>query len=1080
MRRTTGLVLCALLGTPAILSAQYFGQNHVQYTSFDWKVIQTEHFNIHYYERERTAALDAARIAERSYARLSRVLHHQFRERKPILLYASHSDFQQTNALGEEPSEATGGVTDFLKHRMVLPFTGSYAELEHVMQHEMVHQFQYDVWSRGHPGAGLQTLIQINPPLWFTEGMAEYLSIGEVDPNTAMWLRDAALTGKLPTIDQLENDPRIFPYRFGQALVAYIGERWGDEAIGAILQGTLSGGGGLEGAVRRTIGINLEQLGEQWRDAVQKRYLPEVADKEKARAFATEILSEKRSEGTLHLAPALSPDGSQIAYFSEKNFFFVDLYLADAVTGRVKRRLLKSSYSSNYETYRFINSSASWSPDGKELAFVAKRGPRDVLVIMDVDRNREIRHIDVDLNGMSTPSWSPDGTQIVFTGFDGGISDLFVINADGSGLRRLTNDKYADFHPVWSPDGRTIAFATDRGPDTDFQTLHIGNLRIALLNVESGRIDLLSGMDHGKNVNPQWAPDGRSIAFISDRTGVSDLFLYDLVSGRQYQLTNLFTGAQGITPISPAISWAHGADRLAFVYYEEEKYDVYGVDNPRSLRKKPYRQPTDTTHLIAGDTTRPNPAFASVPRPGSQPDSLTDSPTPVDGTGDSTQASSLYRTPLGFRDTDVRPVHDTTTPAPVSIAALLDSAELSLPDTSEFAYKKYRVHYTPDYVGRPTIGYARDNFGSGVFGGSTIVLSDLLGNHSLIFSGFVNGRISEAQVDALYLNQAHRINWAAGFSQAPYYFFEPSEVILNSPDSTQNTLVTNLRRLVVRSATIQAFYPLSRFRRVEGSFSATNVHDAVQSILEPYSKTTGFATVKPIVNETARSGVNYIQPSVALVFDNSLNGYVGPFYGRRSRLEVAQAVGTWRFTQGLVDYRRYDHLIGPFTLASRVLYFGRFGRDADQFLTFLGHTDLLRGNTSGSYQRHECVAAVAPGTQTGCVELDRLVGSQIGLASAELRFPLLNASLGFLPIGFPPIEGAFFYDAGIAWDGRSTLKFTRSAGDDPIRVRTPLQTIGASIRTNVLGIAIVRVDYSIPQNRPGVKGYWTISLGPTF
>src|SRR6476659_7836577 len=110
LRRTVPVLLAALVSVPGVLSAQYFGRNKVQYTDFDFKVIQTEHFDVYYYDRERTAALDAARIAERSYARLSKVLNHEFRERKPIILYASHSDFQQTNALGPEaPSEGTGG-----------------------------------------------------------------------------------------------------------------------------------------------------------------------------------------------------------------------------------------------------------------------------------------------------------------------------------------------------------------------------------------------------------------------------------------------------------------------------------------------------------------------------------------------------------------------------------------------------------------------------------------------------------------------------------------------------------------------------------------------------------------------------------------------------------------------------------------------------------------------------------------------------------------------------------------------------------------------------------------------------------
>src|SRR5919112_3482909 len=483
LRRAAPALLFFLLA-PGLLSAQYFGRNKVQYSSFDFKVIQTEHFDVYYYEQERVASMDAARMAERGYARLSKILNHAFRERKPIILYASHSDFQQTNALGGQgPGEGTGGVTDFQRNRAVQPFTGSYAEFEHVLQHEMVHQFQYDTWSRGRAGGGLATLIAINPPLWFAEGMAEYLSSGPVHSETAMWLRDASLEGKLPTIEQMTLDPyTYFPYRFGHALWSYIGERWGDEAVGAILKATLSGG--IDGAFRRTIGLTLDQLSTQWRDAVLKKYLPEIGTRPKARAVAQALLTEKRSDGTLHLAPALSPDGSQVAYFSEKDFYSVDLYLADGRTGKVKRRILKSNVSSNYETYRFINSQANWSSDGKYLAFAAKRGPRDEIVIVDVKRNKQVGRIEVKLSGITTPSWSPDGQRLVFTGYDGGVSDLFVVGRGGKNLQRLTEDKYADLHPVWSPDGKSIAFTTDRGPETDFQTLAFGNFRIAVYDVE--------------------------------------------------------------------------------------------------------------------------------------------------------------------------------------------------------------------------------------------------------------------------------------------------------------------------------------------------------------------------------------------------------------------------------------------------------------------------------------------------------------------------------------------------------------------------------------------------------------------
>ena len=230
MRRSVSwLIALALVAVPAAARGQsYFGQNKVQYRSFDWQIIRTEHFDVYYYGDMRPAALDAARMAERGYARLSRILQHEFIERKPIILYASQSDFVQTNTTPEDIGEGTGGFTDFYRHRMVLPMTGASADFEHVLQHEMVHAFQFDIFARGRAGAGFQTISQVNPPLWFMEGMAEYLSLGPVDPQTAMWMRDAALHGDMPTIEQLTYDQRFFPYRFGHALWAYVGQKWGE------------------------------------------------------------------------------------------------------------------------------------------------------------------------------------------------------------------------------------------------------------------------------------------------------------------------------------------------------------------------------------------------------------------------------------------------------------------------------------------------------------------------------------------------------------------------------------------------------------------------------------------------------------------------------------------------------------------------------------------------------------------------------------------------------------------------------------------------------------------------------------
>ena len=1063
MRRLAALLALTTVGAGP-LAAQYFGQNKVQYRVFDFKIIQTEHFEVYYYPQERVAALDAARMAERGYARLSRILHHQFQGRKPIILYASQSDFQQTNVVDAQ-GEGLGGVTEFFKHRMVLPFTGSYAELEHVLQHEMVHQFQYDVYSRGHPGGGVQTMISVNPPLWFMEGMAEYLSLGPLDPNTTMWLRDASLEGHLPTIEEMTYGD-VFPYYYGHALWAYIGEKWGDEVIGEILQASASSG--VETAVKRALGLSLDQLSDEWRDAVQTTFLPQLGDHWRARRIAQATLTRKRSRGRIFLAPALTPDGRDIAFFGDQGGFFVDLWLADAETGRVKRRLVKSTLSNKYESLRFITSSGAFSADGRYFAIAAKRKDRDDLVILDARRGREDRRIQIPLNGLITPSWSPDGRQLVFTGFDGGLSDLYVVNRDGTGLHRLTNDKYADLQPTWSPDGKTIAFATDRGPGTDFDELRFGPMRIALYHLETGTIEMLPHMEQGRNSNPVWAPDGRSLAFVSDRTGDSNV----------YQLTNLYTGAQGIVPLSPVLSWARQADRLAFVYYEDGQYSVYSVDNPRSLRRQPYRAPATppvTTLLAAGgglrDTT---PAPQGPPVSGTAP-----APGPI---ARANESQSVYRSSSGFRPSEV-PQAAESAAAPVSVRQLLDSAALALPDTNEFTFRPYRVRFTPDYVARPTVGYQRDNFGRGFFGGTAVALSDILGNHTIILSAAVNGRISEAQFLGVYVDQAHRFNWATGFSQEPLYFYDRSSWDARGcsvcPSGTAEVLTTRIRRFVIRDAFGESYYPFSRFSRVELGIHGVNISDDTLALETAFDSLTG-----GFVGQNYRNGhgnsISFLQPSLSLVHDNSLFGYVGPFAGSRSRFQVSPALGDWQFVAGLADYRRYLYL-RPFTLAFRGLTFGRYGRDAERFPIFLGSTDLIRGYTFGSFRTNECVADPGAATQTGCAEVDQLIGSKIAVANVELRFPLTRSLvLGFLPVGFPPIEGAIFYDAGVAWGAGTVVKSSRSTGDNPEFVRAPLRSWGGSIRANVLGFVILRFDYSKPLDRPLKKSYWTVSLGPTF
>jgi hypothetical protein len=1059
-------VMGSLVSANPLRAQSYFGKNQVQYRHFDWQVIETEHFLVHYYPSERTAAVDAARMAERAYNRLSRILGHEFREKKPIMVFASRADFGQNNVTGDL-GEGTGGVTEPLRDRMLLPFTGDYRSFEHVLTHEMVHEFQFDIFQRGRgAGGAISSLTQVNPPLWFMEGMAEYLSIGPDDPNTATIIRDAALNGHLPTIEQMTNRPDLyFPYRYGESFWAYIAQQWGDEIVGTILGDAPTMGIGQ--AFRHETGKSLEDLGDEWRDAMQVRHLPQIAQLERPRKFAEAMLTKRRSGGEVFLAPALSPDGKYIAFLSNGSFLrgqvFIDLWLADAHTGKRLARLVKSTFDPNYEELQLIYSQSSFSPDGKRLAFTALGEGTEYLYILDVERRKRIAQIKLPLDGVTGPTWSPDGERLVFSGDRGGITDLYMIDADGTHLRQLTDDKYGDIQPQWSPDGTMIAFATDRGAGTDVSLLRFPKMRIAIYHVSDGTIEVLPDQA-GLNINPMWSPDTKSIAYVSDRTGIQNLFLYDLASHQHYQLTRVMGGVTALTEASPAISWARHTNRLAFTYYENGDYSIWSIDNPQRLKREPFRGAPAT---VVAQQRSDSVAVGSVA------DADTGSP-PHDG-------GSFYRTPSGFRPSNQtpEPTEAASDKAPISVAALLDSGELTLPDTSRFKRYKYHIRFSPDYVARPTVGYARDNFGSGVFGGTAIVLSDMVGNNQLAFAGAVNGRISEAQVFAAYTNLSRRFQYTTGIYQTPYYFGNGYSLVQDLASSDQHYDETQvITRYIQRQAFGTAIYPFNRFTRSELGLSYTNLDRTDLIFTRQIDRSLSSATQYKEDELNSRT-VNFLSPMLAYVSDNVLWGLTAPISGRRYRFQVSPTIGNYQWMSYLADYRRYDPILFNYlTLATRVTADISVGRDADTVTKYLGYSDIIPG-----YDRNTFISTDQNCSGTSPAELSRcspLLGSRLVYGGAELRFPLLRGGSigGVVPL--PPIEGAVFYDVAGAWFGGQNMVWHRMRPTDPANARGLLTSHGYSLRINLFNYVILRWDYAIPSEAPRKGGFWQFSLYPPF
>jgi len=1005
---------CALLllALPAVADAQYFGRNRVRYEDFRFRILRTPQYDVYYYGGDTRAVEDAARMAERWNTRLQQVFDHPLGadERKPIILYANKADFQQTTVLPGFIGEGTGGVTESLRSRLIMPLTGSYADTDHVLGHEMVHVFQYDLAASDFDT--LNVALE-RMPLWFVEGLAEYLSIGRSDPLTSMWVRDAVLRDEFPTVEKL-SDPRYFPYRFGHAFWAFVGSAWGDGIIAPLFRSV--GALGLERGVPHALGIPVDSLSSRWKESAQARELAVAETRQAPEAFAEVLLSKQTGSGGMNVSPVLSPDGRHVVFLSEKDIFTIELFLADAQTGKILGKLTSADADPHLDALRFLDSAGTWSPDGSRLAYVVTRKGDNVLSILDVNERKVRERIRLDAReSISGPAWSPDGRTIAVSANRGGLSDLYLIDVESGQARRITDDRYADLQPAWSPDGRTLAFVTDRGEGTNFETLSYGPMRIGLYDLASGEIRVLRPFPGAKHVDPQYSPDGGSLFFISDRTGVSDVYRLDLATGETFQVTRVQTGVTGITDLSPALSVSRETGRLVFSVFVDGDYAAYGLDAERT-RGEPVGPA-----LTAGTAGALTPAEAAT-----------------EGV-----VEGYLRDPL---------------------RGLLAGG---------FQSRPYRPRLGLTAVGAAAAGVSIDRYGAGLGGAVGLYFSDMLARDEMEVLLQASGGIEDIGGQVTYQNNRSRWTWGAAAGHIPYRSIiataRRDTIVVEGERLPGITYEERIERQFVERGMLLAQYPFSPVQRIEMGAGGTYISYRAESRIA--RTVDGFVISRETREGNRRASLSLVQGFAAFVGDNSFFGFTSPVRGQRYRLEVEPTFGSLQFQTLLADYRRYIFL-RPVTFAMRGMHYGRFGADAESDeLTplYLGYPSLVRGYESGSFDLSEC-------TGDDCPEYDRLIGSRLAVANLELRVPLFGTDqFGLFSVPALPLELTAFADAGTAWSqgDAPNLVFERRSSE-----RIPVFSAGGSLRLNLLGAAVVEAYYAYPFQRPEKGGHFGFQLAP--
>ncbi|RYY19912.1 MAG: tolB protein precursor, partial [Sphingobacteriaceae bacterium] len=288
-------------------------------------------------------------------------------------------------------------------------------------------------------------------PLWMIEGMAEYLSLGKKDAYTAMWMRDAYLNKDIPSLKDLTTSSKYFPYRYGEAFWSYMGSTYGDSVIAPFFQNTARYG--LEYGIRRTFGYDEKTLSSLWKTSIEQTYKPYLKDTVQ-KPVGLRVIDDKNS-GKMNVAPAISPDGKYIAFLSEKNLFSIDLFLADAKTGRVLRKLTSKVSNTHIDEFNFIESAGTWSPDGKRFAFSVFNEGRNKLVIIDVASGRVLEETSMGVYDLTTkittdikvfngannlnPAFSSDDQFVYFLSNRDGFRNLYRYNFSSAATEQMTD-----------------------------------------------------------------------------------------------------------------------------------------------------------------------------------------------------------------------------------------------------------------------------------------------------------------------------------------------------------------------------------------------------------------------------------------------------------------------------------------------------------------------------------------------------------------------------------------------------------------------------------------------------------------
>ena len=1020
-----------------------FGKNKVQYKQFEWKYIQSNHFDIYYNGNNKKIAKYTATNVEKSYLSIKDLFNWPLQKRYSIIIYNSHNDFQQTNTTQGSLSEGVGGFTELFKNRVIVPFTGSYKDFRHTLHHELVHAVMNDMYYGGSIQSLVSGHVKLQIPLWIAEGSAEFESL-RWDTKSDMFMRDLALNSTIPPIEYISG---YYVYKAGQSVLKFVNDTYGKKKLTEFYS-SMKKTSNVKKAIKETFKIKQEEFNKKWEKYLKKEYWTDIRSTDDIGEIAVQLTDHVKLKTAQNVAPAISPSGTKIAFMSDRKGY-ADIYVMNSQDGSDVEKIVSGQRKASLEELKWVTPGISWSPNSKKIIFATKSGEYDALVIVDIESEKQEVIEIKKLNGIYSVAWNSKYKNIVaFSGHNGLQSDIYYYNFKKKKLVNLTKDKYSDSNPQWNEKGDKIIYVSERDRADDKIVLrHPYQNDLFEYDLRKKKKYQLTNTDYDEDY-PFYDPNGRGIIYSSDKNGIFNIYVKKVDSVASYPITNITGGIFHL-------NIDKNGNSLVMSAFKNGGWDIYRMSSPFKLPKKTLqltkfrknqfkKENFDSNTIVKIDTTSKSSFTVSeLKKPESHQEYK-----------DFIFVPTMLKRNSAYSQSDS--------------SINLDSSKI-MTKAGEYKSNKYKTKFSVDLVNNQ---FAYSTF-YGFQGQAMFMFSDVLGDHH-IFIGtdlYIDLKNSDYSLSYFYLKK--RMNFGMSyFNQSDQYYtyhYFPEEGYYDGV----------IVRYGSHGGSFYTDYPINKFYRIEANATYLNVS---REILDQ----------RVNLYESVQTAIS----SIAFVKDNTLFSYTAPMDGMRYRvqLEYMPKFGSDSptYQSVTVDIRKYFKINFNYHFAFRFTGGESWGETPQIFMLggvsnwlnyrYNADAPIFGNNTSNFSDDLEMYYLTKYVTPVRGVRYFEKYGSKYFLMNFEFRFPFIEyAKFRFpLPVNLWQVRGVIFCDVGSAWNGKFDPLVNNNYSPFGNEHNDLITSTGYGLRI-FLGYFLLRIDTAWEYDGTGFsKPRYLFSLGGDF